>query len=333
MKLSNGLRCSAAAFAALLVAHAPVAAQTIAAPFSGSYSIIFNANVPSVPGNYGGVNFLPGDANTLVLGGSANTANADIYALPVTRGVGGHITGFGSATTLANANGTGGGIDGGLVFEPTTGVLLYTSYSSNQLGMVKPSSFFTNAGSGGPDKLVTLTGVSGSVGTLQYVPTGFGGAGKLKVVSYNGGDWHDLTLTPDGNGTFNVAVGPTVATTTTGPEGIVYVAAGNPNIGVNSILLSEYSSGRISLYTADGNGNPIVGSRQDFITGLSGALGGVMDPLTGDFIFSTFGASNRLVVVSGFTAPAADVPEPGVLALGVGGLAGMGLLVVRRRRK
>ena len=70
-----------------------------------------------------------------------------------------------------------------------------------------------------------------------------------------------------------------------------------------------------------------------FMTGLTGAEGGVIDPLTGDFIFSTFGGGNRIVVVSGFTAPVTSAaPEPGTIALLA--LAGLPLagVAIRRRR-
>lgn len=67
---------------------------------------------------------------------------------------------------------------------------------------------------------------------------------------------------------------------------------------------------------------PLVGSRRDFITGLTGAEGALIDPYSGDFLFSTFGGGNRIIVVQGF------VPAPGAAALA----AAAGLLVARRRR-
>ena len=46
------------------------------------------------------------------------------------------------------------------------------------------------------------------------------------------------------------------------------------------------------------------------ITGLDGAEGALLDPVTGDFLFSTFGGGSRVVAVRGFRAPAAQLPPP-----------------------
>jgi hypothetical protein len=73
------------------------------------------------------------------------------------------------------------------------------------------------------------------------------------------------------------------------------------------MLVSEYSAGGVAAYAVDGNGNPIAATRRSFITGLSGADGAFIDPVTGDFLFSTFGGGDRVVVVRGF---AGSVPPP-----------------------
>ena len=238
-------------------------------PTPPSYTIGFNGNIASVPGNYGGLIFQQSDPNTLLLMGAANGGGA-LYSVPVTRGSGGHITGFGTFTLFATAPNN----DGGIVYAPN-GDLLYTRYPSNQIGQIKP-------GSTSPDKVVSLPGITSSVGTLQYVPVGFSNAGQLKIASYSGGGWYDATLTPDGTGTYDITTTSTGVNSGFGPEGIVYVHSGNPNFAVNSILVSEYSANAVSAYEADANGNPILATRQNFITSLSGAEGGTIDPVTGD---------------------------------------------------
>src|SRR5207237_8782795 len=118
----------------------------------------------------------------------------------------------GTATFYANANGTTGGIDGGLAYGPG-GVLFYTSYSDNRIGQIKP-------GSTGPDKLIDAgtAGISPSVGTLAFTPPGFAGAGQLRIASYNAGVFYGTTITPDGTGTYNINMATSSTSTGSGPE-------------------------------------------------------------------------------------------------------------------
>ncbi|MFN0135855.1 MAG: hypothetical protein ACKVS9_07025 [Phycisphaerae bacterium] len=272
-------------------------AQTLDPVFAADYVIDDLGSVPAVPGNYGGLTFSQVDSNIMLIGGAANAPFADIYAVRVSRNIDGFITGFvcGDGQFFADAHGTAGGIDGGLTYGPG-GVLFYTTYSNNQVGQIKP-------GSTGPDRLIDLTplGVWPSTGSLMFVPDGFSGAGRLKFVSFNGGTWHDATVAPDGNGTYDVTLHGAMITIGGGPEGAVYVAGGNPGFANDSILVSEWGTGRIVTYEADANGDPIVATQRVMITGLAGAEGAAIDPVTGDFLFSTFGGGNRVVRVSGFT--------------------------------
>ncbi len=210
-----------------LVASSGMAgAQTVAAPYSSDYIIGYNGSVADVPARYGGLIFAKNDPATLYLMGRANEVSGTIYSVPVIRGVGGHISSFGATATVVS---TAADNDGGLVYAPN-GDLLFTRYVDNEIGQIKP-------GSVSPDKIVSLPGVTSSVGTLQYVPAGFSNAGQLKIVSYGGGGWYDATLTADGSGTYDIATTDTGVNTGNGPEGVVYVHSGNPDFGVNSILL------------------------------------------------------------------------------------------------
>ncbi|HEX2639174.1 MAG TPA: carboxypeptidase-like regulatory domain-containing protein, partial [Pyrinomonadaceae bacterium] len=100
----------------------------------------------------------------------------------------------------------------------------------------------------------------------------------------------------------SVTAGPIVGS---GPEGIAFVPPSSPVFTPYSVLIALYSAGKVITAPLDSNGDPIMTSAQDFIKGLSGAEGAFIDPLTGDFLFSTFGSSNQVIRVSGFIAPTA----------------------------
>ena len=278
----------------------PVSAQVIAPNYASDYSYVDLGSVPGVPGSYGGVTLKAGDLNTLLIGGAANTAGAMIYSIGVVRGAGGHITGFtGTAVPYATAAGGGsGGIDGGLAYGPND-VLFYATYPDHRIDEIKP-------GSGSPDKEIDLnsTSIGASLGALNFVPPGFAGAGHVKIVSYGASTWNDAQVTPDGSGTFDITnIGAAIALEAApGPEGLIYVPMGNPDFPNDSVLVTSYGSGNIVAYQIDANGDPIPATAQNFVTGLAGAEGATVDPVTKDFLFSTFGGGNHVVVVRGFDA-------------------------------
>lgn len=334
--------CGAALLA--LASHAPVHALALGADFAADYTAVNLGSVAGLPTRYGGLTFL--NANTLLIGGGANEARGRLYTIGVQRDGSGHITGFSGSATLFGTD-IGEYNDGGVTFGPG-GVLFTSRWPVNELGQTKP-------GSSDEDKIINLTdlGVAGSHAAVGFVPVGFGGAGQIKLVSWGGGQFYSATLVADGNGTYDLAglaqVDLDLSTAAIdvlpgGPEGFVYIDGANAGFGPDSMLVSDYSSGRVSAYEVDADGNPLIATRRDFLTDLFGAEGAAIDPLTGDFLFSTFGGSNQVVVVQGFLAPPpvcgvpgtpdcpVQVPEPGTLPL-IGLALMLGAALPRRLRR
>ncbi|HVT12563.1 MAG TPA: PEP-CTERM sorting domain-containing protein [Fimbriimonadaceae bacterium] len=313
MKIQSFCRL-AVLVSAVSVLSAPGFAQTIDPFYSGNYSYTDLGSIDGVPSNYGGLTLMYNDPNTLIIGGEANTSAGALYSVGVTRDGSGHITGFsGSAQQFAQAPYN----DGGVVYGPNN-VLFAAQWPVNMLSEYK-------TGSTAPDKVIDTSalGIAGSLSAFNFVPGGYPGAGHMKLVSYGGGQFYDATLSDDGSGTYDLTGVTQTATLQGGPEGFTYVPLGSPLFTNPSMILSEYDAGIVATYELDANGDPIVGTRRVFMSDLSGAEGAFIDPLTGDFLFSTFGGGSRIIRVTGFA-----VPEPATFAC-----LGLGMLVLLRRRK
>ncbi len=323
--------CSAlrgAFFLGVLCLWQPGAHALLLGPdFSADYTVTDLGGVPGLPTSYGGLTFLPGDPDTVLIGGDANQSSGLLYTIGVSRDGDGHIDGF-SGTVSPYLGGTIGAYnDGGVVFGPG-GVLFTARWPVHELGQTKP-------GSTAEDRIddMSVIGVpsSSSISAVNFVPTGFPGAGQMKVVTWSSGDWCTVPFSPDGSGTFSLGTASCPLAITGGPEGFVYVDGDNPGFNnTASMLVSEWSAGNVAAYEIDINGDPIPASRRLFLSDLSGAEGAVLDPLTGDFLFSTFGGGDRIVRVSGFTElppgePPSNgtpsIPEPATWLLMMAGLA------------
>lgn len=134
---------------------------------------------------YGGIQLLAGDDDTLLVGGNANDQSGGIWSIKVKRGVCHHIVGFdGTAKHHAYAP----HIDGGLVYGPG-GALMYAGWPANTIGVIAPSAK-------NPARIIEAQwlGIPEAMAALGFVPVGFPGAGKLKLVTWEAGHWFDADV-------------------------------------------------------------------------------------------------------------------------------------------
>ncbi len=258
--------------------------------YASSYRLRDLGPVPGLPTSYGGVNVHPTDPMKLVIGGSANGEEGALYEIGIMRDEHRHILGFsGTATRIAEA-----AYNDGSILHGPGGVMFLTRWPVNEMGFLKPGSTMT-------DKIIPLEpmGVAESVASAAFTPPGIE-LGSLKMVSWEGGEWYSAAYAPDATGTFDISMVMHVLTLPGGPEGIVYVPANSPLFPVQSLLVSEFSADVVTTYEVNLSGDPIPGTRRLFVINLNGAEGAAIDPSSGDFMFSTFGDHDRLIVVSGF---------------------------------
>lgn len=278
---------------------------TVESPFDTDYELRAIGQSTGLPTPYAGLIFKKTDFNTLLVGGAGNQAGSALYEVPVIRDGSNKIIGVGPATLVINAP----YIDGGVAYSNTKDVLFVTGYPTNILHQFKD-------GSTEPDDTTTLTGLgvvaNTSVGSVGVSPLTFPGAGNLVLIVWPSGNTYYTTITFNG-GTGLYALGSIVAGPTIpgGPEGFVYVPTGSAQFTAPSMLVTEYSSGRVTAYEIDGNGLPILASSRPMITGLLNAEGAAIDPLTGSYVFTTFGADDNFYVLDGGFVPP---DQAGVLA-------------------
>jgi hypothetical protein len=310
----------AATFVLALCALAPSAlrAQVLDPAFTADYSLLDLGSASGVPSNYGGVFILLGQPNTLYIGGSANNAGGALYAVPITRDSNGLITGIaGPGVRVADAPFNDGGIN-----PDPGGLISYGQWPSNNYAQV-------NLGTGLVVNTVPLGpfGVASASATAAFIPPGYPGAGGMRIASWSNGEFYNITYSVGAGGIISISAATQVGGSTLpgGPEGWGYVPLGSPDFSAPSMIVSEYSAGSVAVYDMDASGNPIIASRRLFISGLSGAEGAAIDPISGSFIFSTFGGGNHIIVVSGF-APLN--PPPPLVTLPVPALSDYALIAL-----
>lgn len=277
----------------LLLTPFAVTAQTLESPFNTDFLLSDLGPVPGLPTSFGGLFILPGEPNTLYIGGEADTSDGDLYRIDLVRDSAGLITGFsGSATQVAPAP----FIDGGIGPDPG-GLISFVQYDANAYAQIDGTGTIVNT-----IDLAPLGIVSAST-TLGFIPAGFPGAGGMRIASWSGGEYYAVDYSVGAGGIISISSATQVSTLPGGPTGLAYVPQGSARFPNPSFLVSEYSDDSVAAYEMNAQGDPVLASRRVFISGLTGALGAAIDPVTGSFLFSTFGGGDRVLVVSGFKAP------------------------------
>lgn len=281
----------------------------LAPEFDTDYELLVLGSAEGVPPQYGGVFILPGEPDTLYIGGAANSATGALYAIGLVRDGLARITGFaGAAVRVADAPFN----DGGIVPDPG-GLISYAQWPQNRYGQIDLATGLLVT-----DIDLVPFSVASASASVAFVPSGYPGAGGMRIASWGGGQFYTVDYTVGGDGLIAVDAVTQVPGSTLpgGPEGWAYVPLDSPQFAQPSMIVSEYSSGSVAVFELDAAGNPVVASRRLFISGLAGAEGAAIDPVSGAFVFSTFGGGDQVIVVNGFGVPPQASLTPGSFDFG-----------------
>jgi hypothetical protein len=271
--------------------------EVVLAPeFAEFYTAYELGPVPGIPpeARLGGSTIHYLDDNRLLVAGFSEAEYGKIYEIGVTRGACGHIVGFdGDANVVAETP----YVDANLVYVQS-GLLFYTEWPVNRISQLLP-------GEMAPAKTTELAGigVAPSPGGLGFVPPGFDDPGGMRVLSWSGGEWFHLDRAPDGE-LFTLSNAVQTATLPNGPGGFAYVPEGSPGFDEPHVIVAEWSADQVGVYQVDAEGDPMEETRKDFFTEFPRPWGAYFEPVTGDYLFLTWGADvDRIYIVQGFEAP------------------------------
>jgi len=275
------------------------------------YDVFDLGPVPGVPDPLGGCVVKHDDPNTLLIAGQSERPDGAIYSIELERGPCGHILGFvGTAQLYAETP----YVDANLLYGPDD-LMFYSQWPQFKLSQL-PS------GASAPALDIDLvplgmvaTGDSGA-GGLGFVPPGLQAEAQLRAVSWPGGRWYHIDMTPNGN-LWDVTTVTETVQLENGPGGFAYVPAGSPGFDEPSVIVSEWSqqgaaADRVTTYEIDQQGDPIVSTRKEFFSSFDRPWGAYFEPETGDYLFLQWGTSSppdRVYIVQGFVPPPPP-PEP-----------------------
>lgn len=277
----------------------PAGQEVVIAPeFEEFYTTYDLGPVPGMPQGalLGGCTIHHEDENTLLIAGESEQPSGKIYRIGVVRGPCGNIIGWdGLAEPLVDAP----YVDANLAYGPQS-ILFYTHWPTNQVSQLLPGAMMAwNTTDMQPLGVNEDQGVSG----LGFVPPNFNDPAGLRVMTWAGGHWYHVGYMPDGEG-YSLHDPTKIVSLPNGPGGFAYVPEGSPGFDSPHIIVSDWSTNTVSVYEADGLGDPMVETRKDFYTTFPRPWGAYFEPLKGDFMFLTWGAGeDRVYITQGFEQP------------------------------
>ncbi|MCY0986592.1 hypothetical protein OV203_05645 [Nannocystis sp. ILAH1] len=275
----------------------PAGPDVVLAPeFAEFYKTYELGQVPGIPtdSRLGGCAISSEDPDVLLVAGDSETATGKVWAIEVVRGNCDHIVNFkGVAQLVADTP----YVDANLALVES-GLMFYTAWPINQIGQLLPGQMAPAVATD-----MAALGVENSVSGLGFVPPGFLDPGGMRTITWPGGKWYHLDRTANGD-TFTLANAQQTAALPFGPGGFAYVPKGSPGFEVDHLIVSEWSAGTVGVYQVDDLGDPLPESRKDFYLDFPSPWGAYFEPLTGDFMFLTWGAGqDRIYIVQGFEPP------------------------------
>jgi hypothetical protein len=285
------------------LAHPAGADVELAPPFDTLYRAFDLGPVPGVPNPLGGTTILASDANILLVAGGSETDTGAIYAIGVARDDCGHITGWlGRAQPIASTP----YVDANLLYA-SPDLLLYTEWPQYHASQLV-------TGSSEPDRRTNLrtlgmpAGGDYGAGGLGFVPPSLPAAHQLRIVTWPGGRWYHVPLSPDG-ALVSIDSLELVTTVPNEPGGFAYVPAGSPGFPAQSLIVAEWrrsnpGSDRVAVYEVDAAGDPIIDTRREFFHRFPRPWGAYFEPVTGDYLFLSWGTGeDHVYIVQGFVPP------------------------------
>ncbi len=289
----------------------PAGTDVVLAPeYAGLYTAYELGPVPGVPNPLGGCVVKHDDPNTLLIAGASERPDGAIYSIRVERGPCGHILGFeGTAALVAQTP----YVDANLVYAPG-GLLFYSQWPQYKISQI-PAGGTTSS----RDTDLTLLGIQTTQdrgpGGIGFVPAEIAAAGQMRIVTWPAGLWYHVGLAPDGP-LYQVTSLTETTQLPNNPGGFAYVPAGSPGFDAQSLIVAEWVQGNaaqdaVATYEVDDEGDPIPSTRKPFFTTFPRPWGAYFEPVTGDYLFLTWGTGNdRVFIVQGFVPPPPAVAPP-----------------------